>query len=298
MMAAMGLFSLMGVFIKLAAETLHVFQIVFFRNAFAILILTPIVMRIGASSLDTPRLGLHALRAGIGFCAMTAGFASVTMISLAEATALNFTAPLFATLGAVLFLGERIGAHRSGALAVGFLGAAYVLQLGAAPVSLGAALALLSAFLIAVSTLIVKRLTSTDRPEAIALWMVVLQTPAAALPASMVWTWPSIDVVLWLFCLAGAGSAAHLCWTRAMSLAQISQLQPLEFTKLPISALLGFVIFLETPTLETFLGGAAIMAATVYITQREIRLGRRRPSEPAASALDPTGAAEAAPKRP
>ena len=123
---------------------------------------------------------------------------------------------------------------------------------------------------------IVKRLTDTERPEAIVAWMVILQSPLSLIPAAFVWTWPSPITWVWLFCLAGAGTIGHVCWTRAVQLAEVSQLQPLEFTKLPLVALLGFLIFAEIPTVWTWFGGAVIFASTFYISYREAKLARGR----------------------
>ena len=248
------------------------------------LLFAPLFWRRGLSALRTTRLDLYLWRAGIGLAAMTAGFAGVTLIPLAEATALNFTAPLFATLLAVLALGERIRLHRTTALIVGFAGMLAILRPGFGGgdfgVSLGAALSVASALGIAVSTLIVKRLTETEPPEAIALWMVVMLTPGSLIPALWVWTWPSLETFVWLGCLAGAGTLGHLCFTRACAIAEITQIQPLEFVKLPIAAAIGYFVFAEAPTLWLWIGGALIFASAAIITHREAVLARRAQAPP------------------
>ncbi|MBX2856642.1 MAG: DMT family transporter [Rhodobacteraceae bacterium] len=279
MAAAAAMFSTMGAFIRLASAHLHVLEVVFFRNMLSVLMFAPLLYYRGPALLRTKRLGLYGRRAVVGMVAMIAGFASVTLIPLAEATALNFTAPLFVTVLAVFVLGERIRLHRTGALVIGFLGVLVVLQPGlgggaGALLSLGAGLALLSAVCIAISSLMVKRLTSTEPPEAIALWMVVMMTPATLIPALFVWSWPSWEGMFWLICLAAAGTLAHLCWTRACAIAELSQIQPIEFVKLPFAGLIGYLVFGEAPTIWVWLGGGAIFASTAYITHREAQLAR------------------------
>lgn len=106
MSAAMVFFTSMGIFIRLASENLHVLEVVFFRNFLAVVLMAPWIMGYGFSALSTKKYGLYSLRAVINLVAMAAGFAAITMIPLAEATALGFTAPLFATIDAVLVLGE------------------------------------------------------------------------------------------------------------------------------------------------------------------------------------------------
>ena len=276
MLAAMAFFTSMSVFIRLSAQEVDSFVVVFFRNFLAVVLLAPWLERVGWNGLRVKRWGLVVSRSLFNVAGMAAGFTAITLIPLAQATALGFTAPLWTTLGAVLILGEVIRARRIAALVVGFIGVIVVLRPGFETLSTGALLALSNAFLLAITTLIVKRLTDTERPEAIVAWMVILQSPLSLIPAAFVWTWPSPITWVWLFCLAGAGTIGHVCWTRAVQLAEVSQLQPLEFTKLPLVALLGFFIFAEIPTVWTWFGGAVIFASTVYISYREAKLASGR----------------------
>lgn len=273
--AALSCFTAMGALIKLAAQDVHPLEVVFFRNALGVLILCAPLIRQRAGFFRGKPIRLYALRAVLGAVAMSAFFVALTLIPLAEATALGFTSPLFATAGAALLLGERIRAHRISALAVGFLGVLIVLQPGLQPTSLGAWLMLTNAALLGLIMLLIKRLSATESAEEIALWMVLLQTPLALIPALFVWTWPSAETWALLFAIAAAGSLGHVLWTRAFAIAEVTQLQPLEFVKLPMMAALGYLLFSETPGLWVWIGGAAIFASTAYITHREARLARR-----------------------
>lgn len=274
MLAAMCFFTSMTVFIRLSAEGVPSLEVVFFRNFLALLLLLPWILRQGPGVLKTKRHGLYWLRATINFVAMAAGFTAFTLIPLTEATALGFTAPLFATIGAVLVLGEVIRVRRIAALLAGFAGMLVILRPGFESISFGAALALLNAAGLAMTALVVKKLTATERPEAIVIWMVLIQSPLSLVPALFVWVWPSPETLFWLFCLAGAGTLGHLCWTKACAMAEITQLQPFEFVKLPLIAIAGFVLFSEVPTLWVWIGGAVIFASTAYITHREAAVGR------------------------
>jgi drug/metabolite transporter (DMT)-like permease len=272
--AAMFFFAMMSVLIRQATLELHTFEVVFFRNSFALLIMLPWLTRHGIGALRTERLGLYLLRAGIGIVGMTASFWALTLIPLAQATALSFTAPLFATAGAALVLGELVRIRRWSAVIVGFVGTLVVIRPGLESLSPGALLSLAGALHIAVSTLIVKSLTRTERAETVVVYMVLLQSPLALLPALFVWQMPSAAGFLWLFLLAATGTLGHICFTRAYALAEVTQLQPLEFIRLPLVALFGFLFFAQVPTLWTWVGGAIIFAATAYITHREARLAR------------------------
>jgi drug/metabolite transporter (DMT)-like permease len=159
----------------------------------------------------------------------------------------------------------------------------FVLRPGVDAVSLGAVLALVNAVTVSVTTIIVKQLTRTERPETIVIYMALLMSPLSLVPALFVWQWPDALTLLWLALLAGAGTAGHLLFTRAFAIAEVSQIQPLEFVRLPLVAALAYLLFGEVPTPWTWLGGSVIFAATAYITHREAQLARRA----AAAALHP-----------
>lgn len=280
MLVAMAAFGGMGTFIRLAAEHMPVLEVVFFRNFFAVLLLAPLVLRKGIDFLRTRRLKLHLTRNLIGAVGMAAGFTGVTLIPLAQSQALGFTAPLFTTLGALLFLGERVRIHRLSALAAGFVGVLIVLEpatlFSASALSVGSLLVILSSALIGVSALIMKSLTKSDSPEAISLWMVLLQTPISLVAAVVVWQTPSLTALFWALCVASCGTIGHVFWSRACAQAEMTRLQPFEFLKLPISATLGFLIFDQIPGGSVWLGGAVIFLATAYIAHRERQLGKTR----------------------
>ena len=285
MIMALFMFTVMGICIRLSAAHLPVIEVVFFRNFLAVLILLPLVARAGFGSLRMKRPKLFFLRAAINAVGMFCGFTALTLIPLAQMTALSFTTPLFVTIGAVLFLGEVIRARRIAAICVGFLGTLIILQPGVVDITSGALLALISALTIAMASLIVKTLTRSESQHAIVTWMVVMQAPLALIPSLWFWQWP--DLLTWgfLWCMALAGTIAHLCFTRAFSLVDITALQPLEFIKLPFAVILAWIIFTEWPGLWTFVGGAVIFTSTVYITHREA--AARQSLQPTAGAREP-----------
>ena len=162
MLLALLMFTIMGISIRLASAQLHVFEIVFFRNALAVVIMAPVMFRMGRESIRMHRPRLYYLRAAINFSGMLCGFTAVTLIPLAEMTALSFTGPIFVTIGAAMFLGEVIRIRRMVAIAVGFVGAVIILRPGFVDISLGTTLALCSALSIAGASLVVKKMTDTE----------------------------------------------------------------------------------------------------------------------------------------
>jgi drug/metabolite transporter (DMT)-like permease len=276
MIGAMVFFSSMSIFIKLAAAQLHSFEVVFFRNFLAVLMMVPWLIRQGPGVMKTRRIGLYATRSFFNIIGMTAGFTALTLIPLAEATALSFTAPLFATVAAAIFLGEVVRIRRISALIIGFIGMLIVIRPGVEAISPGALLALLNSMTIAITIIIVKKLTDTEQPATIVTYMVLLQSPMALVPALFYWEWPEPLTWVWLIGLAGAGTLGHLMYTRAIQLAEVTQIQPLDFIRLPIIALLAYLIFAQVPTLWTWIGGIVIFASTAYVTHREAQLARER----------------------
>ena len=277
MLLAMLMFTVMGICIRLSSAFVPVLEIVFFRNFLALLILAPVLIRGGAASIRMNRPRLFFGRAFVNFIGMVSGFTAVTLIPLADMTALSFTSPIFVTIGAALFLGETIRLRRMAAIAVGFIGALIILRPGLVEISTGAMLAFVSALTIAVASLIVKRMTDTESASAIVFWMVMMQAPIALVAAVPVWQWPTAEAWLYLWGMALSGTAAHVLLTRAFGMVEITSLQPLEFAKLPFAVVLAWMIFSEWPDIWIWLGGAIIFGSTAYITRREA-LARHRAS--------------------
>ena len=277
MMLAMLLFTMMGIFIRLSSAFVPVVEIVFFRNFLALLILAPVLIRSGAGSIRMNRPKLFFGRASVNFIGMYSGFTAVTLIPLADMTALTFTSPIFVTIGAALFLGEMFRLRRMVAIAVGFIGAVVILRPGLVEVSTGAMLALVSALTIAIASLIVKKMTRTESASAIVFWMVMMQAPIALVPTLFVWQWPTAEAWLYLWGMALSGTAAHVLLTRAFGMVEITSLQPLEFAKLPFAVVLAWMVFGEWPDIWIWLGGAIIFASTAYITRREALAKRGSP---------------------
>ena len=282
MLVALFCFTTMGICIRLSSAFVPVIEIVFFRNILAVLIMAPVLIKQGASSIRMNRPKLFFGRACINFIGMLCGFTAVTLIPLAEMTALSFTGPIFVTIGAALFLGEVIRIRRIMAIAVGFVGALIILRPGLVEVSVGAILALVSALSIAAASLVVKKMTQSEKASSIVFWMVMMQAPLALVPAIFVWEWPTAEAWLYLWGMALSGTAAHVLFTRAVGLVEITSLQPLEFAKLPFAVVLAWLVFAEWPDIWIWIGGSVIFASTVYITRREALA--RQPAIPEAKA--------------
>jgi drug/metabolite transporter (DMT)-like permease len=140
--AAATAFALMIALVRLLTDGLHPLQVVFFRTAFGLLAMLPWLLRQGLGVMRTSHLRLHLLRALIAIFAMVGWFTSVSLLPLAEATALSFTAPIFTSVLAVLILGEAMRLRRWSATAIGFLGALLIVRPGVAAIDPAALLAI------------------------------------------------------------------------------------------------------------------------------------------------------------
>lgn len=268
-------FAVMAGLIRHAAEELHPLQVVFFRNLFALLFMLPWLMRMGMHVMYTRRIGLYSVRAVVQLGSMICGFTSLTLIPLAEATALSFTAPIFSTIGAALILREVVRLRRWTAIAIGFAGTMVILRPGFEALSFGSVLALVNALFMAASVLMVKSLSRTEPPDAIVMYMAVFLTPMSLVPAVFVWQTPSLEMLGWMLLLAASGTAGHILMTRAFSTADVTVVLPFDFGRLPFTAIVAYFAFGQIPTVWTWLGGAVIFASTFYIAHRESVLARQ-----------------------
>ena len=269
-------FSFMGVFIRKSSENIHIFEVIFFRNLLACLIIIPLMYSSGLASFKMYRPGLFVWRAIFVSIGMFAGFSALTLIPLAQATAISFTTPIFVTILAIFIFGEVIKLRRIAAILVGFIGMLIIVQPGVGTISLGVILAFTGAFFHSINLLIVKKLTAHETANAIVVWMVIMLVPISFVPAIFVWEWPSALTWLYLWCLAICGTVGHSFFTRAYSLAEITSLQPFQFIKLPMIGFLAWVIFSELPGYWTWLGGMIIFSSTVYITRREAKINKSK----------------------
>ncbi len=265
------LFTGMQVAVRHVAEELHPFEVAFFRNFFGLLVVSPLLFQYGSGVLRTPRLKLHALRGALQTTGMMFFFTALTLAPLAQNIALSFTAPLFATVLAILLLGERAGWRRWVALVAGFVGAWIVIRPGLAVVNTGALLVILSSCVWAGSMVIIKILSRTESSLTITLYMGLFMAPLSLIPALFVWQWPSGEALIFLALVGAFGGVGHLALAQAFKESDATAVLPFDFMRLIWASALGFLVFAEIPDIWTWVGGAVIFSSTVYIAFREAR---------------------------
>ena len=276
--------TVMMVLVRLLGADIHPFEINFFRTVFSLLMLAPVVLRHGLRHLRTPRLGLHAVRGLINGCSQLCFFMAIVMIPLAQVSALNFTAPLFTTVTAVIVLGEVIRVRRITALAIGFAGTWLILRPGVVAVELGSLLALLGSLGWGVTMILIKILSRTDSAISITFYGALFISPIALIAAIPFWQTPTLVELGWLAALAVFATLFHLCSNQAIKDADLTVLLPFNFASLIWAAIIGYLVFAEVPTIWTWVGGAMIFVAGTYLAIRESRLSGAPGAAPSAGA--------------
>lgn len=267
-------FASMWVMIRYASRSLHAFEIVFFRNAIGTVVLLPmLIANPGLLRLD--RITTHLRRATSGFIATMGTFYAVAHAPLATALSINYTAPLFATAGAVLFLGETIRARRVVALVIGFIGMLIVVRPGALPMTPGVIAAMISAVSTAFSIVAIRSLVTSDDSRAVAAWTFILTTIPSLIVALFVWTWPPVALWPLLGLIGTAAAIGQLSLSRAFALAEASAILPYDFVRFGLIATAGILLFGERVDALTIIGGAIILMTTIYLAVREAQVARQ-----------------------
>ena len=251
-------------------------EVAFFRNLFGFCAIAPIFFRQGFKPLKTSRLRLHALRGALQGVSMMAFFTGETMVPFAEATSISFSAPLFATILAVIILREKIRIRRISALLFGFVGVLVVLRPGFVEVGIGQGLLLSSSLIWGAAIIVIKRLSISESAATQTAYMGLFMTPITFLPALYVWETPTIDQLGWMALIGIFGTIGHLCFAGAFRRAESSALLPLDFLRLLWASLLGYFLFVEIPDFWVWIGGGLIFTSATYIAFREAQLAKRK----------------------
>ena len=264
MLASASTISCINGFVVHLSHSMHVFEIAFLRQVFGFIFMSAMFLRGGFRPLITRRFGLHVIRSVLNVIAMLAFFYGLTLEPLAKVVSLSLTAPLFATLGAVILLREKMTRHRWIALLVGLAGALIILRPGFQAISLGALMVLLSNAVWSVALVVIKVLSRTDSSVTIALYATVLQIPVALIFALFFWTTPSLEQLAILAIIGIGGTVAQICLGEAFRYADATLVLPIDFTKLFWASLIGYLFFDQVPEFWIWPGAFIVFLAVFY----------------------------------
>jgi len=263
------MFASMGALIRVVSADMPNEQIVFFRNLFGLLILLPIVWQRGERIvLKTAYPGLLLVRSLFGLAAMYCFFYALSVLPLADAVLLNFTAPLFIPFVALLWLGERPRRRIWGAILIGFTGVLFILRPGGDLYSPVALIGLASGAFAGVAMVSLRKLSATEPALRVVVYYGLICTTVSSLP--LLWSWQSIDLRP-LAILGAAGSFATLgqyLLSRGYGCAPAAQIAPFTYTSVVFAAVYGWLFWQEMPGWITAAGTLLVVIAAALAMRR------------------------------
>ena len=244
--------------------------LLFWRQLLAVVLLAPLIALRWRTVFATRRPWLILFRSAVGTLGILLSIAAYARLPLADVNALSFTRTLWMVLLAGLVLREPAGPRRLAAAAVGFVGVLIMLRPGQDGLDLtwGHAAAIGAAVLAAMSILSVKIMSRDHGVLTLTVYGSVLGLMLSAPLAAVSWVAPAMVHLPLLIGLGGAGLATLLCYTRGMQAGEAAVMAPVDYTRLVFAAAVGALVFGEPLTVQTVIGGAVIVASTLYLTLR------------------------------
>ncbi|WP_254430632.1 MULTISPECIES: DMT family transporter [unclassified Ruegeria] len=280
MLSAGLCFVVMTALVKSLGTTMNPIQAAFLRFVFGLVFLLPALQAIRATQLTPRLLTLFGLRGVVHALAVMLWFFAMTQIPLAEVTAMNYMTPIYVTLGAALFLGEKLAFRRIAAIGVALIGVLIILRPGFREVSIGHLAMLGTALMLGASYLLAKLLVRDVKPAVVvahmSIWVTIVLIPFAL----AVWVQPSLRDLAVLFLVASFATAGHYFMTLGLQAAPVAVTQPVTFLQLIWATALGALVFHESVDIWVVAGGTVIVAAVSFISWREARLNRKAVTPP------------------
>ncbi|MDC1399616.1 DMT family transporter [Yoonia sp.] len=250
-------------------------QAAFLRYVLGLVFLLPMIKPILAAHLTGRQKKLFWARGAVHTLAVILWFFAMARIPIAEVTAMNYLSPVYVSLGAALFLGEKLPPRRLAAVIMALIGAMIILRPGMKEVEIGHIAMLGTAVFFAAGYLIAKQLSGEVSAAVVVSMLSITVTVGLAPFAAAVWITPTLEQLGWLFLVACFATAGHYSMTLAFAAAPLTVTQPVTFLQLVWAVLLGAVVFGEAVDGWVIFGGAVIMASVTFITWREA-VARRR----------------------
>ena len=264
-------FSAMSAGVREISSELHATLIVTLRCLFTLVLLIPWAVKNHATGIRTQRIWAHARRGCVGAIGMIGWTYCLTIMPLAHATALSFTAPLFTTLFAILVLREKADWHRWLALFIGFAGTLIIIRPSAQGFEWNSLLVMVTTSLWAITGLFVKSLSRTEPAMRMVFYMNFFMFLMAAPFGFYHWQLPSLHASLVMLLIACCSIVLHFSMARAYALAPVVSLMPFDFTRLVSTAFFAYLLFAEAPDPTSWLGAAVIISAAIYIARRDVK---------------------------
>lgn len=258
----------MGSLVKLLSENLPSQNVLFFRNLFGLLILMPLIFKLGVKTLKTDNLKWHFLRSLSGVSAMYCFFYALSELPLADAMLLKISAPLFIPIIAFVWLSEHISLRAIMAILIGFLGVILVLK-PTGTVHIASIAGLMGGALAALAKVTIRRMSNTEPTSRIVFYFGLISLIIATIPMFWFWQYPNQKEWLLLILLGGFGTFGQLFLTKAYTLAPASRIAPFTYSSILFAAAIGWIFWNEIVTLLTVSGAFLIIMAGILIIQEK-----------------------------
>lgn len=245
MLGALMSLIMLAVSARQLAAHMGIFEILFLRSAASLVLVLPLLRRRGLGQLRSLSLGTHLVRNTAHLGAQFAWITGLASLSLAEVFALEFTGPIWAALIAAFLLGERLTRFRVLSLAMGMIGVLVMVRPGFNEIHPAIFVVLASAVLFALANVLTKKLVVRDSPLSIIFWMTAMHLVMSAAPAALNWTPPTLADLPWVLAMAVVSITAHFCLSKAFAQADAMVVAPLDFLRLPLAAVVGWVLYQE-----------------------------------------------------
>lgn len=277
-----GALATMAMLVKLASEKgVHLAELIFWRQLITLSCIIAILMIGGKlAQLKTHRFGAHSRRAITGIIGMFFVYGAVTLLPLAEATAISFTTPFFAVMISVVLFGQKVGRYRWGAVVLGFAGVLLIVQPGGSGMidPTGAAVGLIAAFMVALISFQIQDLNKSEQPWTIVFWFTALTTPIMAAVLPFVIQPHDGETWIIIIAMALAGALAQILLTTSLRFGSAAVIIVIDYTSLLWATLYGAMFFAATPSPMLWAGAPLIIAAGLLITFRERKMAKVKDS--------------------
>jgi len=252
------------------AGQLSTFQILFFRSLVGVAVIGALAWRAGLDVIRPHSFGVHLVRNTAHFIGQLGWFYGIAFIPLAEVFAIEFTTPVWTGILAVFLLGEKLTRPRVLAIGLGFVGILVILRPGFEIVSLAALAVLVGALGYATSHTLTKRLTRDNAALGILFYMTLIQLPMGFVPSLIDWAWPvGLHGWFWVSVVGVTAMSAHFCMVKAFAQTDATVVVPMDFLRLPLIALVGFLFYAEAVDWWLLLGGGFILAGNLINIRAE-----------------------------
>lgn len=278
MMGTLASFTALAVSIRALTATLTVYEVLAIRNLGGIVILGAYALLAARGDIGAPRpLWLHVIRNVFHFAGQAAWTTGLTLLPIATVFALEFTAPAWTVVLAVLFLRERLTAGRVAAVVLGFVGVLIILRPGLSAFDPAGLVVLFAAMMFAVQLTTTKRLTGSNTVLNILFWMNIMQLPLYLVAQGLTGRPPlllphlSLAMAPALFGLCTTGLLAHVCLTNAFRHGDAIVVVPIDFMRIPLITLVGVLLYGEAFDPMVLLGAGVTAAGIVWNIRAETR---------------------------